>query len=381
MKAGTRLIIVGFGVALFLTAAPYMVLHSMGYRVDFENREVITTGGIYVRTAPAAVSVAVGNQLNSQAGLFSDYSFFQNLLPGKHDILITKDGYNNYQKTVLVKEKEVAKLENIILFKKDILFETVDDESLSPFDKEEEPERFVLKKGGLYYNIESKNLPEEQKDASLPIIKNVLAYSLSGNNLIWLETDGFIYRAEIERFPLPENQNIQSLNKKEITVNKNKAYQLYVFSRYIFIKENGNLRLLDNDGESFKELAPLVKDLKPSPDEQKAAYYSDNEIFIWNFKPKNEEDEILSLGEFSGKISDVQWMNNDYIVLTAGNNIIISEVDARGGVNKTSLPDAIKISDKETVKITNPQIFFDQKEKKLYILSDKVVLVSEKLIP
>ena len=71
------------------------------------------------------------------------------------------------------------------------------------------------------------------------------------------------------------------------------------------------------------------------------------------------------------------------IIFTAGNNIIISEIDFRGNVNSVTLPKTITASGADNLSqeivLKNPQIFYNQQEGKLYILNDKITLFSEKI--
>ena len=62
------------------------------------------------------------------------------------------------------------------------------------------------------------------------------------------------------------------------------------------------------------------------------------------------------------------------------NNIFIFEIDARGNVNTIMLPKTI-ILDNNNIDIESPKIFFNQQDKKLYLLTAGKLIVSEKLTP
>ena len=122
MTKKTRLIILLFCVACFFVVAPVLVLYSEGYRLDFKKMAVVATGGIYVRTFPAADKVTIDYGIVEKPGLFSNSIFVQSLLPEPHTVSIIKNGYYDYFKTLPVKEKEVTKLENVMLLKKAVTF-------------------------------------------------------------------------------------------------------------------------------------------------------------------------------------------------------------------------------------------------------------------
>lgn len=127
MNKKTRLIILLFCVVCFLVIAPILVLYSMGYRFDFEETEVVTTGGIYVRTFPTAGQIIIDSHISEKPGMFSNSIFVQSLLPENHSVAIKKDGYYDYSKTLAVQEGQVTKLENVLLIKKSITFSDIAD--------------------------------------------------------------------------------------------------------------------------------------------------------------------------------------------------------------------------------------------------------------
>ena len=110
---------------MFLVLTPYIVLYSLGYRIDIQHFKVVATGGIYVKAIPQGATIAIDSNLKNTTGLFSPSAFFQNLLPGIHQIQITKDGYYDYQKNLPVQQNQVTKLEHVVLFKKDTVFTAI----------------------------------------------------------------------------------------------------------------------------------------------------------------------------------------------------------------------------------------------------------------
>ena len=164
VRKKTRLIITIIYVVLFLIATPSIVLYSLGYRIDFEGRKIISTGGIYVRVLPSGADIII-NSVKSKTGFFSNSVFVQNLSPKTHEVLIKKEGYYDYKKELLVKENEVTKLENVILFKKNIVFELLGEDidyfSIAPDNNV----LLVVKIEKNKINFEVTNLTNEQKQS------------------------------------------------------------------------------------------------------------------------------------------------------------------------------------------------------------------------
>lgn len=126
MTRKTRLIVLLVCVVLFLIITPYIVLHSLGYRVDFKKLKVVQTGGIFVKAEPQGADIIIDSQTNT-TGFFNNSVFVQNLLPGTYQVTIKKTGYYDYQKTLDVAEGQVTKLEHVLLIKQQIVFTTAPD--------------------------------------------------------------------------------------------------------------------------------------------------------------------------------------------------------------------------------------------------------------
>jgi hypothetical protein len=364
MTKKTRLIILVFCVVCFFVIAPILVAYSMGYRFDFEKMKIVATGGIYVKVLPQNAEVIVDSKFNKKTSLFLNSVLVQNLLPKRYSILIKKDGYFPYQKTLEVKEKEVTKLEHVILIKEKISFEILRDKSNSPFLEKPEEELFVIKNGNLY-----KNTPAQ----SQPILKKLLSFEISGNNIIWLGLDGILYSSS------QDGKITDTLSQTPLKINKNNPYKFTIISQNIFLQENDKLLLFNQKTKSFEVFYSPVKDLKISPDQTKLLYYNDYEI-LYSYLNSDNPEKIF-LNRFSEKIGDCFWLNDNYLVFNLGDKIIISEIDNRGSINMVNFPQNISLIDDKTIEIKNPKIIFNQRDKKLYISTKDNILVSEPLIP
>ena len=115
-----------------------------------------------------------------------------------------------------------------------------------------------------------------------------------------------------------------------------------------------------------------IKDIKISPNGESIVFHGDKNIYtalVSNVL--NIKNGLLY--KSPEKINNFLWLNDYYIVFTAGNKIIVSETDYRGNVN------AVTLSPK--INLEKPEIYFDQQENKLYISTGDILLLSEKLIP
>jgi len=377
MTKKTRLIILSICAVLFLIITPYIVFYSLGYRVDFENKKIVATGGIYVRAMPNPVDVVIDSKITNSTGLFSSAIFVQNLLPTLHTLAVKKEGYFDYQKNVQVKEKEVAKLEHIILFKKDIPFEILPENVNSPFDGQEIQEDYTMRNSALYYSATNTDTALSATQKSLPILEDIITYKVTNNSIIWLANDGFLYRSSLDGLPAQAGKEVETLTSTALTLGRKNTYEIFTFSQRIFLKENSKLLILNAKTKTLENFYSSVKDTVLSPNGQKIILYNDHEI-LYSFLNSDMPEKIF-LNRFSEEITDVQWINDDYIIFTLGGKIMISELD-QNQPNIITLPQALTING-AVFDIKNAKIQLNQQDKKLYILAKETVLISERLIP
>ncbi len=395
MKKRTRFIILIICVLAFFIFTPILVAYSIGYRFDFEKMRITSTGGIYVRTYPAPEQVIIDSKIIEKPGIFSSATFTQSLLPANHTILAQKAGYYDYFKTIPVLEKEVTKLENIILFKKNIEFEMVENTVESPFA---DNERFVLKNSNLYYSNILKNVGISEAQKLIPVIKKISAFSIQNNNIIWLGTDGFLYKSNLSDLSAEPIKLV--LNP--IKILKTGTYKIITDNNNIFVNDNGSLLTLNSQTNELEDFYSPATDIKISPDGKNIIYYNENNIYVSPL-PIILTVESNLLYATPAKITNIVWLNNNYIIFADENNIIISEIDYRGNINTVTLPQAVIVTKIPTsdaqksatttqvssvsepqeieINIKNPQIYFDQQTNKLYILTGENLLLSEKIIP
>ncbi len=63
MTKKNRLIILLILAFLFFAITPYMLLYSMGYRIDVAQMKIRATGGIYVKALPLESDIIIGSLL------------------------------------------------------------------------------------------------------------------------------------------------------------------------------------------------------------------------------------------------------------------------------------------------------------------------------
>jgi archaellum component FlaF (FlaF/FlaG flagellin family) len=357
-----------------------MIPYAMGYRCYLNNLRITDTGGIYIRTFPSAETLIISSKITEKPRFFTNSVFVQSLLPDEHNVLIKKEGYHDYYKNIIVKEERVTKLEDVILFKNNIQYNLAAKTTESPFETKEE---FILEDNNLYY-VESPEIFDlSEKQKSTPILEDVVAFTKQNGNLIWLGVDGILYKANIDS--LEDSQ--ANISEEIIYASKDNSYKIIADNKNVLINSNSNLKLLDLEEKYFKQVSNNVVDAKISPNGENIVFHNGKEVFMYNVVlAENQIQRINLIYGSDKKIKNCVWLNNHYIILVTGDNIVISEIDYRGNINAITLPHTAVILDNETLKtktieIKDPQIYFNRQKDKLYVLTDETLLITEKLTP
>jgi WD40 repeat protein len=401
---------------LFLLITPAAVFYSQGYRIDFENRKISQTGGLFLSTLPKQAEIYLDEKLEKRTDFFFGSALIENLLPKKYKIEIKKEGCHSWEKTLEIKEKEVVEVRNIVLFPKDLNFHILISEvkdfwfspdqrkivlrtpTFSPPDKEigwalklyeldKEVKSHLIEKGdvssgevdllNLKFSEDSKeiylevgtaeqlkyftlNLEEtppalSESETPKPPLENAVVYQKVNNDIYYLDNSGYLFKNE------------EKLTREPFPVKKETEYALEIFQNFIFLQEKDDLYKLNQESKSFEKFFEGINALKVSPDFKKLVYFSDYEIWILFLR---ESEENLFLIRLSEKIRDVSWLNSNYLIFNSGDKIKIAEIDTRDRINVIDI-----------AELKNPRIFWNEIDKRLYVLSEENLYRSRALLP
>ncbi|MCX6759270.1 MAG: hypothetical protein NT012_01780 [Candidatus Nealsonbacteria bacterium] len=204
-----------------------------------------------------------------------------------------------------------------------------------------------------------------------PPIENIVIYQQIDNDIYYLDNFGHLFKngARITAMPFPIKQET--------------GYVLEIFQGFIFLRElNGDLYKFNPDLKVFENFFERINSLKISPDNKKLAYFSNHEIWILflsdkNDPPQKKTGEKLFLIRLSEAITDVFWINSDYLIFIAGDKIKISEIDDRDKLNIIDIFETKKLPQNGS----SLEMFWNQFDKKLYLLSGNNLYGSGALLP
>ena len=112
MTLRTRRILYITCILIFLLAAPPLVLYTTGFRYDWEYRRLVETGSLVVKSQPTGAAIYLNGQLYKE----TTPTIINNILPGKINLEVKKDGYHIWQKNLAVYPRITTFVENIKLF-------------------------------------------------------------------------------------------------------------------------------------------------------------------------------------------------------------------------------------------------------------------------
>ena len=141
---------------------------------------------------------------------------------------------------------------------------------------------------------------------------------------------------------------------------------------------DNSILLLNPDTRMFENL-PLPAgsyEIIQSPDYKNLAFKNGRDIYLYSFA-----DDVYEKIFSGDPLTSCQWLNNDYLIFTSGDKIIISEIDYRGNINTVTLPQTITLRADTKIEVTKPKTFFSSQDGKVYFLTNKTLISSEKILP
>ena len=172
------------------------------------------------------------------------------------------------------------------------------------------------------------------------------------------------YGVEIKKQGYHAWQKNLEVREKQVTEAKNVT----------LIPKNPNFIILATSTKEVLDITSEIEMVATSSDKNKLIEFNDYEIWISLIESRTvqsqTEEEKIFITRFSEKIDKVFWLNNYYMIFNVGNKIKVAEIDDRDRINIVDL-----------VEFESPKIFWSEKTKKLYVLSQNNLYLSENLLP
>jgi len=112
MTKSTRTILFFSCVAVFVILCPILLAYSMGYAFDVNNKKIVPTGSISIKSIPKDSLITI----NGIATEKTTPALMTNLSAGLYEIEVFQNGYLSWNKTLEVKDFYLTVAHNILLF-------------------------------------------------------------------------------------------------------------------------------------------------------------------------------------------------------------------------------------------------------------------------
>jgi len=269
---------------------------------------------------------------------------------------------------ILIEIKKEAEKENFIMKIEEVPSDLIPLDSLGKdikkisFHPREDDKILFYDKNSLFETSFSTKTVRE-------ILKDLITYETSEQGIYFLSEDGHLFW-----FNFNEERK-EKLNSESFDIKKETNYQINVIAENVFLLEGDTLYIFDKESERFEKIFYKIKSFEISPDNKKIFLASTHEIWVLFLEeiqdqPPKEKGEKLFLNRFSEEINKVFWYNSHYLIFNAGNAVKVTEIDNRDKINIVDLVD-----------FPEPKISLNRVDKKLYVLSEANLFVSELLLP
>ena len=118
-----RRIIFWFSILAFCVILIPVLLYSLGYRLD-ANWKIQKTGGIFIEASQTGAFIYIDGKENKKTSILSGNALIKNLTPSRHLVVIKKDGFWDWKKTLEIFPETVSS-KTALLIPKDLSAEIV----------------------------------------------------------------------------------------------------------------------------------------------------------------------------------------------------------------------------------------------------------------
>jgi len=227
-----------------------------------------------------------------------------------------------------------------------------------------------------------------KKKLSEPLAKDVIACQPAKSAIYCLNGQGFLLKSDFTF------EKIDKLNLIPYPTKEDKTYSIQTNGDNIILWEENSFYIFDEKTESFRKISDSAEKAELSPDNKKLAFSDGHEIKILflektDDKPGKEAGDQIFIARYSENIKNIFWYTGNYLIFTSEDKIKIAEIDDRDKINIVDLPASVATRSiaggsadiPPALELKSPEIFWSQDQKKLFVLSENTLYISEKLIP
>jgi len=317
MNSKTRRIILCLIILFFIIITPVIILYSLGYSFDWQEKKLVLTGGLYVKSIPKKATIYINDKPKKETP-----AFIKRLFPKYYQIKVVKEGFHEWNKKLKIESKLVTEVKNIILIPINPEIKVIN---------EKIPDNFSLKE---YISIEN-------------IVPDDIFYIHKPSYILYKTDKVNSFQEQISLTPLPKNQEYKIIvsNNQQIAV----------------LSDTKQLYILNKETRNFELIKENIQQAQFSYNNEKLLYYTPNEIWVYYL----DSNELIT--RLSQKIEQAIWYEtNNHIIFLVSSKIKIIELDSR---DEKNIVDIIKIDAQEIAYSEKDQLLYLTKNEKLIGIS------------
>jgi hypothetical protein len=223
-----RFLLIALGLLIFVVISPVLILFARGYKINFENWEIVKTGSLVVKSEPGRADIYL-NDVKQDNDAPATLRF---LLPQDYNVRVSKDGYQSWTKRLSVRQEVVTwanlNREFITLFLSEPRLENTQSVQAAALGPEKNRLVFVNDDRISFYKHDDGDMEDIQQNSNWINVKDSFQ-DLSPANLYYILAAGR---------SLPLNSE-QLLNLKKIQADDNRTILL----------TGTNLMVLNREGQ------------------------------------------------------------------------------------------------------------------------------------
>ena len=331
-------------LALFLIVSPLLIAYSLGYNFDFFKGRVGKTGGIFIKSKTAGISIFINGTFEKETSLFSGGALLTDIAPQTYLLRLEKEAYQPWSKAVAVEPSIVTEIRNILLLPRPVTYATSTAKEIALFLEKNPPAKLLIDK--------KDNLIRPEGAAKKILASNVNSFAEFEEYILFVDKNGFLAKMD------PATNKIETLGRPGFYLNKNKmTFVKSAGGAIAILDSSGGLFLLESDNK-VSALKGGVKKISFDGGGHKLLLTKEQSVEILRlqdnpeqpFQKKGAFEEILKL---DSPINEASWFyaDNAHIAIRTDAGIFFTEVDGRGGRNTAEL-----VSDKINELLTSEKI-------------------------
>lgn len=272
MTHHTRRLLFWVCVIFFVVAALPLIFYAFGWRFIWEEGILARTGGLFVASFPSTeTKIFVDGTLRKETSLLSRSLFLGQLSPGFHQVRVARDGYHEWNKTILVKPELVIELKAILVPQVPQAYQILRNQALNAIlYAPEENTLFLQDATERWFRLDRENemlifaRPPHKKEPPLLLVsrsyKDFEEDARRGRLVWWGAHEIWVYW---DSSHLPHYQSFETEQIMQTPYDIRSA-AFYPRREAILVAVSNTVLVVEFDGRGGRIITPLYKGKEPS---------------------------------------------------------------------------------------------------------------------